>query len=145
MRWCSQTFDLLVAVICLMDRLFTAHLESACHRCFFSQLHNGFFSCRGLAGPDQLVYRRRPIACREARLASAGQGGFIEIHAGSPTEKLVAKIEVTPTGDWQKWATTEAATVTDPGGTNDLFMVFKAKSGSGSGLFNLNWLHFVEK
>ena len=81
----------------------------------------------------------------EARLASAGQGGFIEIHAGSPTGKLVAKIEVTPTGDWQKWATTEAATVTDPGGTNDLFMVFKAKSGSGSGLFNLNWLHFVEK
>ena len=81
----------------------------------------------------------------EARVASAGQGGFIEVHAGSPTGKLVATIEVKPTGDWQKWATSEAAVVSDPGGNNELFFVFKAKSGGGGGLFNVNWVHFVEK
>ena len=81
----------------------------------------------------------------EARIASAGSGGLIEVHAGSPDGKLVASIEVKPTGDWQKWATSEAATVTDPGGSNELFFVFKSKSGSGGGLFNINWVHFVEK
>ncbi|HEX3132828.1 MAG TPA: carbohydrate-binding protein [Planctomycetota bacterium] len=81
----------------------------------------------------------------EARVASAGAGGLIEVHAGSPTGKLVATIEVKPTGDWQKWSTTEAAAVTDPGGNNELFFVFKSRSGGGGGLFNLNWVHFVEK
>ena len=29
--------------------------------------------------------------------------------------------------------------VTDPGGTHELFIVFQ---GSGTGLFNLNWIEF---
>jgi hypothetical protein len=81
----------------------------------------------------------------EARVASAGAGGIIEVHAGSPDGKLVAKLEVSVTGGWQTWKTTPAAEVTDPGGSNELFFVFKAKSGSGGGLFNLNWIHFIEK
>jgi cytochrome c len=79
-----------------------------------------------------------------ARTASGGTGGLIEVRAGSPEGKMVATITVLPTGDWQKWSTTESAPVTDPGGINELFFVFKSKSGSGGGLFNLNWLHFIE-
>lgn len=34
----------------------------------------------------------------------------------------------------------------NPGGLNNVFVVFKAKNASGrSGEFNLNWLHFSEK
>ncbi len=81
----------------------------------------------------------------EVRFASAGAGGIIEVHAGSPTGALVAKIEVGQTGGWQTWKTTAPADVTDPGGVQELFFVFKSKSGSGGGLFNVNWVHFVEK
>ena len=81
----------------------------------------------------------------EVRYASAGAGGIIEVHAGSPTGALVAKIDIGQTGGWQTWKTTDAAAVTDPGGTQELFFVCKSKSGGGGGLFNINWVHFVEK
>jgi cytochrome c len=81
----------------------------------------------------------------EVRYASAGAGGIIEVHAGSPTGALVAKIDIGQTGGWQTWKTSAAVDVTDPGGAQELFFVFKSKSGSGGGLFNINWVHFVEK
>jgi cytochrome c len=79
------------------------------------------------------------------RYASAGAGGIIEVRSGSPTGALVAKLDIGQTGGWQTWKTTEPAAVTDPGGVNELFFVCKSKSGSGGGLFNINWVHFVEK
>ena len=60
--------------------------------------HHDFISFSGL---DLSTTKAIDASC-----ASAGQGGFIEIYAGSPTGKLVAKSEVKPTGNWQKWAIT---------------------------------------
>ena len=74
------------------------------------------------------------------RIASAGAGGIIEVHADSATGPLLGSGSVPVTGGWQKWASVEAG-ITDPGGTHDVFLVFKHEKNAG-GLFNLNWVYF---
>jgi len=72
-------------------------------------------------------------------VASAGQGGKIELHCGSPTGPLLGQIEVAPTGSWDKW--TDLTAPLQPA-TNraDLYVVF-VNPGKG-GLLNLDWLQF---
>ena len=73
------------------------------------------------------------------RVASAGQGGVIELRAGSFTGELLAAAEVTPTGSWDKW--TEVTAPLKPlTNRTDVFVVF-VNPGKG-GLMNLDWLQF---
>jgi cytochrome c len=78
------------------------------------------------------------ITCR---VASGGQGGWIEFRAGTPEGPLVAKVDVPVTGGWEAWQ--ERASPIDrsiaPTRT-DLFAVF-VNSGRG-GLMNLDWVQF---
>ncbi|MGH2824950.1 MAG: ThuA domain-containing protein [Thermoleophilaceae bacterium] len=90
------------------------------------------FKPMNLLNIDSLVYRA----------ASAGAGGTIEVHVDSPSGPLISTATITPTGGWQRWTSVEAA-ITAPGGTHELFFVFK--SDAGGGLFNLNWIEFVGK
>jgi len=73
------------------------------------------------------------------RIASAGEGGRIELHSGSKTGDLLAAVEVEPTGDWENWieltAPLKAATA-----RTDLFIVFT--NPGKSGLMNLDWIQF---
>ncbi|MBA2325638.1 MAG: ThuA domain-containing protein, partial [Actinobacteria bacterium] len=89
------------------------------------------FKPMNLLNIDSLVYRA----------ASGGGGGTIEVHVDSPSGELISTATITPTGGWQTWDSFEAA-ITNPGGTHELFFVFK---GGGGGLFNLNWIEFVGK
>jgi cytochrome c len=75
------------------------------------------------------------------RVASAGLGGRIEVHRGSPTGALISTANVAPTGGWQNWVTVSAA-ITDPGNTDKTCFVFRRNPGD-QGLFNVNWLEFV--
>lgn len=76
----------------------------------------------------------------EASVASAGQGGTIELRLGSQTGRSIGTISVGNTGGATSWKSV-TATVTGAVGVQDLYLVFK---GSGSGeLFNLDWWRFA--
>ncbi|MBY8852586.1 carbohydrate-binding protein, partial [Saccharothrix sp. MB29] len=64
------------------------------------------------------------------RLSSPGGGGSIEFRAGSPAGALIAAVPVPSTGGWDTYASTPAVNVTDPGGTTELFVVFKTGTGN---------------
>lgn len=84
------------------------------------------------------------IQCFEARVASYGNGGFIEVRLDSPTGALVGTCEILPpTGDWQTW-TSKACNASGATGTHTLYLVFTGGVGAIpiSNLFNLNWFKF---
>ncbi len=102
---------------------------------YLSQIHNGdWIKLRAVdfgAGGAKSV---------EASVASAGQGGTIELRLGSQTGRSIGTISVGNTGGATSWKSV-AATVTGAVGVQDLYLVFK---GSGSGeLFNLDWWRFA--
>jgi type 1 glutamine amidotransferase len=80
-------------------------------------------------------YNLHGVTSMKFRVASASSGGTIEIRADAPDGTLIGKADVPNTGGWQSWKDV-SATISDPGGTRTLFLVFKGGSGS---LFNINW------
>lgn len=77
----------------------------------------------------------------EARVASATNGGNIEIRLDSVSGKLVGTCKVEGTGNWQKYVT-KTCDISGATGTHDLY--FKFTGGSGS-LFNFNWWKFTSQ
>jgi hypothetical protein len=75
----------------------------------------------------------------EARVASGGSGGSIELRLGSQTGTLIGTCEITGTTGWQTWST-KSCTITDAKGVNDLYLVFKGGAGR---LFTFNWWKFT--
>lgn len=75
-----------------------------------------------------------------ASVASAGEGGKIELHLDSPTGSMVGTATVPVTGDWQEWETV-SGTVTGATGVHDLYLRF---AGSDGYLFNVDWWQFRE-
>jgi glucuronoarabinoxylan endo-1,4-beta-xylanase len=75
----------------------------------------------------------------QAEVASAADGGNIEIRLDSITGTLVGTCSVTGTGDWQTWITA-TCNVSGASGTHDLYLKFTGESGY---LFNLNWFKFT--
>ncbi len=75
----------------------------------------------------------------DARVASATQGGNIEIRLDSVTGTLVGTCKVEGTSGWQTW-TTKTCSVSNVTGVHDVFFKF---TGSGSDyLYNLSWWKF---
>jgi len=74
----------------------------------------------------------------EVRVASATNGGNIQIHLDSETGPLAGTCAVSGTGGWQNWVTTSCG-IKDVTGTHDLVLVF---TGGGGSLFNVNWWRF---
>ncbi|GAB2845962.1 ThuA domain-containing protein [Lentzea nigeriaca] len=64
------------------------------------------------------------------RVSSPSGGGSIELRSGSQTGKLVASAAVPSTGGWDNYVSLPAVNVTDPGGTGELFAVFKVPSNN---------------
>ena len=84
------------------------------------------------------------IQCFEARVASYGNGGFIEIRIDSLSGALVGTCEILPpTGGWQTW-TNKACTVTGATGVHTLYLKFIGGVGTYpiDNLFNLSWFKF---
>jgi glucose/arabinose dehydrogenase/type 1 glutamine amidotransferase/PKD repeat protein len=74
------------------------------------------------------------------RVASGGAGGTIEVRRGSTTGPILGTATVPVTGGWRTF-TTVTADVTDPGGSYELFLVFRNTAATGD-LFNLDWMEF---
>ena len=77
----------------------------------------------------------------EASVASATNGGSMEIHLNSPTGALLGTLNVKKTGDSQNW-TVQSIKVTKVKGVQDIFFVFKGGEGD---LFNFDWWKFNYK
>ncbi|MGH8776289.1 MAG: ThuA domain-containing protein [Jiangellaceae bacterium] len=95
---------------------------------------------------DYISYEPMNLAGIEAvtyRVASAGLGGRVEVHADAPDGPLLGTTTIEPTGGWQSW-TDVTGPVEDPGGTHELFFVFLNNPGD-DGLFNMNYLKFRGK
>lgn len=74
----------------------------------------------------------------DARVASAGAGGTIELHLDDRAGPLVGRCTVTGTGGAQRWETASCA-VSGASGVHDLFMVF---TGGAGNLFSFDWWRF---
>lgn len=75
----------------------------------------------------------------DARVASVGSGGNIELHLDSLTGTLIGTCAISGTGGAQTW-TTKTCSVNSTTGLHDLFLRF---TGTGTGnLFNFNWWRF---
>lgn len=75
----------------------------------------------------------------EARVASAGAGGNIEVHLDSSSGTLIGTCTVPVTGGWQTW-TTITCGLSGASGIHDVYLVF---TGGNGGLFNLEWFNFL--
>jgi len=80
------------------------------------------------------------IVSFDARVASAGSGGTIELHLDSQTGTMLGTCAVPGTGGAQTWMT-KTCPVSGATGVHDLF--FKFTGGSGTSLFNFNWWKFT--
>ena len=79
------------------------------------------------------------IQCFEARIASYGAGGNLEVRLDSLAGTLVGICEIQPeTGSWQTW-TNKACNITGATGVHTLYLKF---TGGAGNLFNLNWIKF---
>jgi cytochrome c len=74
------------------------------------------------------------------RVASAGQGGFIEVHRDKVDGELLGRVDVAVNGDWEAFSELTIA-LDGQKGTHDLFFVFKNEKGGG-GLMNIDSIEF---
>ena len=79
------------------------------------------------------------IEAFRVRVASATNGGDIQVRLNSPTGRLLGTVAVGNTGGWQNWVT-RTIDVGFVVGVRDLYLVFKGDRGS---LMNVNWLRFT--
>ncbi|GAA3170486.1 ThuA domain-containing protein [Nonomuraea salmonea] len=88
------------------------------------------FTPVNLSGIDTVTFRVS---------APSATGASIELRAGSPTGPLVATRTVPATGGWDTYVSLPAVSVTDPGGTRNLHVVFRAPSANA---FDLDSITF---
>jgi endo-1,4-beta-xylanase len=92
---------------------------------------------------DYVVYNNIDFgsgaASFQARVASATNGGNIEVRLDSITGTLVGTCAVAGTGGWQTW-TTKACNISGASGIHNVYLKFTGGSGY---LFNINWFQFI--
>ncbi|MGW4642569.1 ThuA domain-containing protein [Sphaerisporangium sp. NPDC004334] len=71
--------------------------------------------------------------------AASNTGGSIELRADSPTGTLVASSSVPSTGGSNTYQSLTAATVTDPGGTHNYYLVFRAPTANAYDLDSITF------
>ena len=87
---------------------------------------------------DDLNFGSGAASC-DIRVASATNGGDIELRLDSTGGTLIGTCDVNNTGGWQSWVT-ESCNVNNASGTHDLYMVFR---GGNDYLLNVNWFEFT--
>ena len=71
------------------------------------------------------------------RVASATQGGYIDIFADSISKTPLATIEVPSTKGWENWITLSAHLKDSPVGVHDIYFAFRGQKGRK--LMNFDW------
>lgn len=91
---------------------------------YISDIHNGDWL--RLANVD---FGSRQAKMLSVRAASALRGGAIELHSDSIRGELLAKIDITHTGGWEKFKSFTTKDVKTPSGKHDLYFVFRGRKG----------------
>ena len=73
-----------------------------------------------------------------ASVASATEGGTIEIHTDSVSGPIIGTCKVSNTGGWQQWQ--EITSSVNVKGEHDLYFVFNGGDGY---LLNMDWWKFT--
>ncbi|TXE07509.1 carbohydrate-binding protein [Gelidibacter salicanalis] len=81
------------------------------------------------------------ITAVKYKVAATLGGGIIELRLGSITGPLIATTSVPSTGSKDSWVAIESK-ISDPGGKNDLFFVFRHPSQTDN-IFHLNYVEFM--
>lgn len=102
---------------------------------YVSDIHNG----------DSIVVRVLDFGTTSpktftASVASALQGGKMEVHVDKPDGKLLCTLTAPYTGGWEKWQTVDANLNEEITGVHDLYFLFKGNQGAK--LFNFDWWQF---
>lgn len=75
-----------------------------------------------------------------ASVASALQGGMMDVRIDSSHGPLICTLNVPHTGGWEKWQTISAKLTTNVEGVHDLYFIFRGNEGAK--LFNFDWWKF---
>lgn len=102
---------------------------------YVSNIHNGDYI--KLQAVD---FKRNIPRTVTVGVASALDGGVIEIHTDSIHGKLLASINVPNTGGWEQWQTVTADVVALTEGIHDLYFTFHGYKGAK--LMNFDWWQF---
>jgi cytochrome c len=95
-----------------------------------------------LNGPFNLV-NINAITFRTSGGSGATGTGLVELHRDAVDGPIVGTYTIQPTANATTFAS-QTFPITDPGGTNELFLVFRPVAGGpGNNFFNLNWVEFV--
>ena len=108
--------------------------QTAGHHHYVTSIHDGDFlkvSAVQFAGKEYSKF----TAC----VAATQSGGSIEVHIGSMTGPLLAKLEVTPTGAMNDWRKLSVDVSRQENGLCDLYLVFRGGEGE---LFNVDYWQF---
>ncbi|PSL06984.1 glucose/arabinose dehydrogenase [Haloactinopolyspora alba] len=73
------------------------------------------------------------------RVSAGGPGGTVEVRMGAPDGPLAATVPVPHTGSPDNYVQVPPVAVDDPGGTDELFLVFR---GDGGGLMDIDAMRF---
>jgi PKD repeat protein/glucose/arabinose dehydrogenase len=95
-----------------------------------------------LNGPFDLV-DISAITFRTSGGSGADGTGLVELRRDAVDGPIVGTYTIQPTADATTF-TSQTFPITDPGGTNELFLVFRPVAGGpANNFFNLNWVEFV--
>ena len=86
----------------------------------------------------QVDFRSQSPEQFQASVACGSDGGHIDVRIGSIDGRLLGRINVKNTGDWQTWETM-SGNVRSVTGIHDLYLIF---SGGNGELFNIDWWQF---
>ena len=75
-----------------------------------------------------------------AGVASATQGGTIELHLDSVDGPVIGECPISPTGGWQTWQQASCS-ISGTEGVHDLYLVFRGGEGQ---LFSVDWWQFAK-
>ncbi len=92
-----------------------------------------------IGGGSYTMYKAVPLtgaSTLAVRVASGGAGGNVELHIDGTTGAQLGTCAVPVTGGWQTWSTQTCA-LSGANGVHDVYLVY---TGSGSGLFSMQWL-----
>jgi PKD repeat protein/type 1 glutamine amidotransferase len=83
------------------------------------------------------------ITFRTSGGSGANGTGLVELHRDAVDGPVVGTFTIQPTASATTYAS-QTFPITDPGGVNELFLVFRpVDGGPGNNFFNLNWVEFV--
>ncbi|MDR0976408.1 MAG: family 43 glycosylhydrolase [Prevotellaceae bacterium] len=112
--------------------------ENAKTGVYVSNIHNG----------DSILVREVDFGVTSPRrftvsVASALQGGTLEVYVDSPAGTPIATVAVPRTGGWEQWQTVTAPVTGQATGVHDLYFKFRGHfDRNGDKLFNFDYWHF---